>query len=480
MKLRELRYYEILFFLVPQCILFIMPFVTGDLGFWTALGHDILRESQVITHDRYSVLETTPMIYPSWGISVVYALIDKLGGLEALYLFHRLIFLVFQILIFQRVKHLDFTSWRIGFPMLLAMVGATFLVDRPAMIPMVLFVLLSTQMERVFSSLKDYYALALAFLIVTVWANVHGSALFSIIYLAFFGLWQLSRNGFKQAFTPTLVLLIIFFLATITTPFGIEIYPYSIQTAAISKQREITEWSSPTLPTRETLFEVSIFYLLGVYECLRRYRSAGVKGLVHPVVLSFFFGITSLRNIIWFFWTYLVWAKDQAVQAHKTAHVKEFSLAQKGLVVFLATTILLLTPPIEKFTYKAYSAITGEGYRRYNVYTPYEAAEVLAKENSNAAIFNEFELGGYLIYRLGTKNKIFMDGRNIIYSEKDFSVYRQVMLAQGDYHRVLDNYGFGYILLKQRDRGLAQALKNDENWFILFENSDDILFKRQD
>lgn len=477
-KLFTLRFYEVLYFLVPQLILFGMPYVTGDLGFWAALGRDILAQGKIITQDSYSVLATKEMIYPSWGISVIYGLVDKLGGLEALYIFHRLLFLLFQVLVYRRIKHLAFSNWRNGAMIISATIGAAFFCDRPAMVPMVFLVLLTPFLKRQIESSLNWRLLLAMYLIVTVWANTHGSALFALIYLGMFGFYELVHGRLLNKVPLFLALSLLFFLATITTPFGWEIYPYSIETALISKQRMIAEWDSPTLPTKETLFEVSAFYVLGIIECVRRFKKFGIRGLAHPIVLSFAFGITSIRNVIWFFWTYLALIGDDEGLERETAASKKMSSVQKVFVIAMSLSILSLIPPLESVTFKFLQTYVKRSFMRYNIYTPYEAAEIIASDSSRGAIFNEFELGGYLIYRLGDKNKIFMDGRNIIYFDDDFELYKKLILAQEGYLEILNSFNFEFVLVKNRTRGIGQELRGHSDWQVLYDDGDDVLFKR--
>src|SRR5690606_27154568 len=169
----------------------------------------------------------TPMVYPSWGISVIYALVDKLGGIEALYLFHRLIFLLFQILVFRRIRRLRFSDWRFGAVAVLAICGATFFCDRPAMIPMVFVVIMTSLIEKLLSAPKKYFSLLQVYLLIALWANIHGSVLFSLIYVAMFVFYDFANGSLRTRYGIYLLLSLVVFIGTISTPFGALIYPYS-------------------------------------------------------------------------------------------------------------------------------------------------------------------------------------------------------------------------------------------------------------
>src|SRR5690606_33858283 len=105
--------------------------------------------------------------------------------------------------------------------------------------------------------------------------------------------------------------------------------------------------------------------------------------------------------------------------------------------------------------------------------------EAIIHDGSDGVIFNEFEFGGYLIYRLNGKNKIFLDGRNIIYSSQDFEKYKEIILSNDDsYQEYFDQYKVRYVIVKNREFGLSSLLKRDLNYKSLYSSDDHVVFVR--
>lgn len=473
----NVRFQTILFFLVPQIILLSFPYVTADLGFWVALGRDMIEQGKIITHDTYSILETKPMIYPSWGISILYALIDKIGGLELLFIFHRLIFFLFQYLIYIKIKAAKLSDSKLSLILLLSLIGASFYCDRPAMIPIIYFVIIHDLTKEL--SRKLTFQKALCFLgIIIAWTNTHGSVLFNYIYLSMIILYDISINKFEIKKTNYFVIFSLIFLGTLINPFGFQIYPYAFETAVVSKSRLMSEWSSPTLPTREVFIEVLLFYITGLYVCYRYFKHLGFKFLFHPVFLTFIFGLSTFRNIIWFFWTFLVHFKEPPfyeVENHKSENLSKIEKAALTILTFVAISLI---PPLDRITYSFFERNKIANIQRYHTYTPFHAVEEIIKTQKKGAIFNEFELGSYLIYKLAHQNKIYIDGRNIIYHQRDFENYIKIMTAKGDFVDLLEKYHFQFVLIQNETTGLNNYLKSTTGWTLLYEDQDNVLFEK--
>src|SRR5260221_96361 len=77
-----------LMWFIPFIFTLACPFSVGDLGAWIQHGLYFLDHHEILKHDIYSVLPTSAMVYPTWGISIIYALIYKVSNLTAVCLFH--------------------------------------------------------------------------------------------------------------------------------------------------------------------------------------------------------------------------------------------------------------------------------------------------------------------------------------------------------------------------------------------------------
>jgi len=98
-------------------------------------------------------------------------------------------------------------------------------------------------------------------------------------------------------------------------------------------------------------------------------------------------------------------------------------------------------------------------------FLPKDAADFILRNNITGNIFNDIGSGGYLLYRLYPKRKVFIDGRNT-----DESFFRQFLQATANYTYFKElsvKYDFNYVLVESRApylKQLATNLTNDMSW----------------
>ena len=108
-------------------------------------------------------------------------------------------------------------------------------------------------------------------------------------------------------------------------------------------------------------------------------------------------------------------------------------------------------------------------------YFPVEAANVLAREGYDR-IFTTDVWGGYLIYRLYPKAKVFIDGRSDFYGTPFELKYLDVISAKFDWDQNLDQYGAQTVLVPA-DWALASALKENPRWRVVYDDKVAIIFR---
>jgi hypothetical protein len=124
--------------------------------------------------------------------------------------------------------------------------------------------------------------------------------------------------------------------------------------------------------------------------------------------------------------------------------------------------------------------------------TPAGAADYLLANHAAGPLFNTYEQGGYLIWRLAPEQRVFIDGRAL--SDSVNRDYRQILDNRGtDADRVtgpradlLNRYGVQVVVMNTLDYvsgalyPLALALANPESsdWQLAYDDSQDLIFVR--
>lgn len=123
---------------------------------------------------------------------------------------------------------------------------------------------------------------------------------------------------------------------------------------------------------------------------------------------------------------------------------------------------------------------------------PAAAAEWLNANHIRRRIFNTYEQGGYLIWRLWPQQRVFIDGRAL--SESLYRDYQQILFNRGSYAdqvagpraELLDRYGIQVVVMNTFDYvsgalyPLALALANPAtpDWQLVYEDPQELIFMR--
>jgi len=119
---------------------------------------------------------------------------------------------------------------------------------------------------------------------------------------------------------------------------------------------------------------------------------------------------------------------------------------------------------------------------------PVKAADFILQNDLRGNMYNFFNWGGYLIWRLAPGKKVFIDGRTL-----DSSLYEQATIIDKAivdpqsgmpiWKYLLDEHHVDYVVIPcsrdSRSFPLCEALKRDRNWVPVFSDQTSAIFVRQ-
>jgi hypothetical protein len=108
---------------------------------------------------------------------------------------------------------------------------------------------------------------------------------------------------------------------------------------------------------------------------------------------------------------------------------------------------------------------------------PVRAADWLEEHPLKGNMLNDFNWGGYLLYRLWPNQKVFIDSQSDFYGEALTRQYEKLMSAEGDWQGVLDQYDIQSIIVPPSSV-LSQRLQVDAAWQPLFGDQIAAIFAR--
>lgn len=108
---------------------------------------------------------------------------------------------------------------------------------------------------------------------------------------------------------------------------------------------------------------------------------------------------------------------------------------------------------------------------------PIAAVDFLAERHPRARLFNDFNWGGYLIYRLFPGTKVSMDGRTTVYAAQTMRAYMRTHYALSGWERFLAECD-PEVVLWPADGPLASVLRTRPEWRVEFEDETAVVFAR--
>ena len=105
------------------------------------------------------------------------------------------------------------------------------------------------------------------------------------------------------------------------------------------------------------------------------------------------------------------------------------------------------------------------------------AAEFFRKENTKGPIFNNYDIGSYLIWHLYPDEKVFVDNRPEAYSTPFFTqIYIPMQTYKEKWQDQLKEYDFNAIFFTQQEgtwwgQNFLKQRLSDENWVLIYADS---------
>jgi hypothetical protein len=112
------------------------------------------------------------------------------------------------------------------------------------------------------------------------------------------------------------------------------------------------------------------------------------------------------------------------------------------------------------------------------------AAEFVQKENIKGPIFNNYDIGGYLIWSLPESEKVFVDNRPEVYPNSFFSEVYKPMQENPDVFKKVDaQYNFNTIVFYRNDitpwgMNFLKMIKENSNWTKVFEDGYAVIYSK--
>jgi hypothetical protein len=183
-------------------------------------------------------------------------------------------------------------------------------------------------------------------------------------------------------------------------------------------------------------------------------------------------GFIVIRNTVWPHFAFPILVSKYLSSDDSSSESPQKNALNLVIVIFLFVSMILFFPQVKPTVAHILPETKKYVFSRYS---PKKISDYLNENTSSEAIFNQWELGSFLIY--AQKRKIFIDTRNIIYKRENFNQYSSIING-GDYDKVFTKFKIGFIVFdKDRYKKFYEKLLKDnvyrevlnERGIVLFE-----------
>ncbi len=447
----------------------------GDLGRHLTIGEYILQTGNIPVRDLFSHTRTgAPLAPHEWLAQVLFALSHRSLGLGGPVLWTAgLTALAFGLAMHDASQRTQEQS-----PLLLtlvtlgaAAVSSVHWLARPHMFTLPLMAAWAAHMEgmRRCGQAPLWRTAALMLL----WVNLHGAF---IVAFTLLGAYLAEALWMRRPLRLWLSHIGVALMATLANPVGWRVWEVVFGFLG-----------SRYLVARTGEYQSPNFQLIGFWPFLLSLallfflttRKKTAMPLSHALILTGWaaLGLYSARNIAIFAVVALpvlaeyltsdlpAWWRQRENNLRQLVHAARW---QSGyLLLFLLLGTWWVHSPL------------GQAYNRYPAQRfPVAAVNWLEANPPAGEMFNYFDWGGYLLYRLWPEKRVFIDGQTDFYGEAFTREYERAITASQGWEDVMTRYQVQWAILPP-DVPLTKALNTASGWETIYADETAIIFRRR-
>ena len=323
-------------------------------------------------------------------------------------------------------------------------------------------------------------------LLMFLWANSHSGYIAGFILVGLLLVGEGAKHLFGSAkgriearrWRQLLIWGSISLAAVVLNPNTFRLYLYPFQTASIGPLKDLSEWASPNFHLLQ--FHPFIWILLLSMVTLGlSARRADLTDLLYLLAFGYM-SLLAARNISLFAlvatpvvakYGSLAWHSWRGGEEPPTGvRLRGWQLPLNWfiLLLVLAGCIIKVSPTLTPSANLAAQKRT----------LPYEAADFLARNDLPPELFNSYNWGGFLIWRLYPQYRVFIDGRTRLYGEEVLDEYLKAYWASSQWREPLERYDINSIII-ERDSTFATLLTESPNWQQIYADELAVVFVRE-
>ena len=311
-----------------------------------------------------------------------------------------------------------------------------------------------------FKYFQGMRALILLPVLMVLWVNVHGGYIVGIALLLLFSLCEWANYGLggtRDEMTVTRLKRLSWstaatILASLANPYFVEHWLYPFRVMGMNASRNyISEWRSPDFHDPHTLsylFLVGIFFAIDIYR--RKKPDATEFVLPSAFIAASFYAVRHIPLAALLLLVFGAAALHQGLFAGSLAgglrklqrrYASRITAGrQLGNVEYAMNWMFLGIAMLSLLFY-------AQAHRDRPGPAPAGAAQFVLDSGLRGRMFNSYDFGGYLIYKLYPAQRVFIDGRADLYGDAFIDKsYRVIAEGKPGWEKALDGFGIDYVV----------------------------------
>jgi hypothetical protein len=448
--------------------------IDSDLGRHLTIGRYILSSHEIPTHDLLSFTKPGESRPPyEWLAQVLFALLYEALGLDGVVLLTCIaIAAAFSVVYLDCVRRSDAPIFSLLITAWAAVASSLHWLPRPHIFSFLFFAVWVSWLERLRRGERLQMWLFPALML--VWSNMHGGFVFGFLalgaYLAGWILESVRGRADRNIGSRLLMAGVISGVASVLTPDLWRNWEAVLNNRSSYVISRTVETMPLQIATRGGWPFLGLLTLAMILLGARRLRSpAGhIFLLVGLTVASFvvirnipFFAIAAAPILCEWGSTLLNKIRDWH---HIEARIQEL---EAGFQPFVWSSVFVLVVVCAL----GYREITHRppifGFR--SDVLPVKAADWLSLHPQNGRMFNDFNWGGYLLFRLWPEQKVFIDSQSDFYGEPLTRQADSIAAGEPGWETALDGFGIDWIIVPH-NAGLVPAALATPDWHVAYQD----------
>lgn len=450
----------------------------------------MVETGNVLKQDTFTLTADAPRIEHCWLHDLVFWVVHKLLGVNGLSLLKGFLVAATALVLFAAAR-----AGGASFLAILLLGIPTFLLsewawlDRPQLWSFLLFALFVFILERHRHTGDRLLFILLPLMI--LWSNLHAGAILAFPLLAAYlvgeGVAVFRKRSFgpDRAYKRLCGLMLLLAAASLVTPYGPHVLKTLLHASHLGKFSGVPAPSSLHNVDWKALSyaEYPIFYRAmgaALFVILLGWRRFALSQILLLAGLAFM-GTRQARHIPLFFMglaAFMPRYADAALQPLviklkvKSAH----RLRGVGAAAAVGLIVMLVLPVY------AHRGLFDLGICEWRF--PIKAASFIEKHELPANLFNSYEWGGYLAWRLYPDYQVFWDARNT--SKEMFALGRQITDAESSWQKALERYNVQTFVLmpcdlwRGRRFGIIARLVESPAYALVYADEFSAVFVKKD